>query len=723
MNEIAMNQSEFVAEEEDIDLLSYWRTLVKHRWSILGLAFVFGLIAILVAYNMTPVYQSTATIMIQSEKPKLLSIQDIYSDQGPNDDFLQTQTEILKSRQIAEKVVDKLGLTNNPLLDPRQRKPSFWEKILPSSKEEILRDAAVRKFVAAEIEKNLRIEPVSNSMVVKIRFDSPDRNLAASVPNAVAEAFIESDLEAKMQMTQKANEWLTQRMSGLRAKLEASEKALQDYRVKANIVDTKGIALNGAGKQLDEISTNLINARQRLAEAAAAYDQVKNLRGEQVSAYESVPAVLKNPLFIQAKEAESKAEQKVAELSQRYGSMHPKMIAARSDLNAAKNNLKLQINSVVGAIQKEYEMARANEAAAEQAQFQMRSDIQSMSGKEFQLNVLQRDVDSNRQLYDLFMNRAKEMNVGANLQTTIARIIDPSIPSGQPYKPKKGMIVGMAVVLGMVFGVMLAFLLEYLDNTVKTREDVEKKVGVGVLGTVQLLEKTVKEPKRAFLDEPGSAFSESVRSIRTGVLLSALDNPHKVIMVTSSVPQEGKSTISVNLAFSLGQMKKVLLLEADLRRPSIGKVLNDDPNAPGLLDFLAGTAELKSCIHKTESPNVFLMPSGELLTNPLELLSSRRFGDMLDKLAETFDMVVIDSPPVVSVSDSLVLSRHVNAVAYVVRADETPYQLARSGIRRLIEVNAPILGVILNCADLKQAEAYGTYQAYGYAGSYGAVKS
>ena len=726
MSEIALNQQELVAEEEEIDLLSYWRTLVKYKWGILGLAFVSGLVATLVAYNMTPVYQSTASIMIQNEKPKILSIHEIYADQGPNDDFLQTQIEILKSRQIAERVVAKLDLAKNPLLDPRQQKPSLWRKWFPSSRDDQkLTDEAVSKMIASEIESGLKIEPVRNSTVVKISFDSPDKTLAARIPNAVADAYIESDLEAKVQMTQKANEWLSQRMAGLRSKLEASEQALQDYRVKANIVDTKGIALNGAGKQLDEISTNLINARQRLAEAAAAYDQVKSLRGEQVSAYESVPAVLKNPLFIQAKEAESKAEQKVAELSQRYGAMHPKMIAARSDLNAAKNNLKLQINAVVGAIQKEYEMARANEAAAEEAQSQVRSDIQNMSKKEFQLNVLQRDVDSNRQLYDLFMNRAKEMNVGANLQSTIARIIDPSLPSGQPYKPKKATIIGIAVALGVILGVMLAFLLEYLDNTVKNREDVENKVGVGVLGMVQLLDKDVKEPKRAFIENQGSEFSESIRSIRTGVLLSALDNPHKVIMVTSSIPQEGKSTISVNLAFALGQMKKVLLLEADLRRPSIGKVLHDDPGAPGLLDFLAGTSDLKNCIHKTESQNVFLMPSGQLLTNPLELLSSRRFSDMLEKLSETFDMVVIDSPPVVSVSDSLVLSKHVSAVAYVVKADETPYQLARSGIRRLMEFNAPVLGVILNCADLKHAQGYGSYdyQSYGYVGTYATSKA
>lgn len=712
---------DYTPQEEEFDLLVYWRTLVKHRWSIIGLAFAAGLLATLIAYNMTPIYRSAASIMIQTEKAKILSIEDIYNGQQTGEDFFNTQVEVLKSRDLAERVVKKLDLVNNPVMDPRQVKPPFWKKWLLSETVKPISDIEATKIVTAEFEGGLTIEPVVNSQIIKISYDSPDKKLAAEIPNALAEAYIESDLEAKVQMTQKANSWLTQRMGELRAKLEASEQALQSYREQANIVDTKGIALNGAGKQLDEISSNLINARQRLSEAESAYNQVRNLNGQPLAAYESVPAVLKNALFLQAKDAESKAEQKVAELSQRYASLHPKMIAAQSDLKAAKDNLRMQIDAVVGAIQKEYEMAKANEVAAQRAQGQVRSDIQVTSKKEFQLNVLQRDVDSNRQLYELFMNRAKETNVGASLQSTIARIIDPSIVSDRPFKPQKGLIVGVAIVLGLMLGVMLAFLLEYLDNTVKNREDVENKIGLNVLGSVQMLEKSGSEPKRAFLDEPGSSFSESIRSIRTGVLLSALDDPHKVIMVTSSVPQEGKSTISVNLAFALGQMKKVLLLEADLRRPSIGKVLHDDPSAPGLLDFLAGTADLKSCIHKTANPNVFLIPSGQLLTNPLELLSSRRFGEMIDKLSETFEMVVIDSPPVVSVSDSLVLSGHVSAVVYIVRADETPYQLARAGIRRLQDVNAPLLGIILNGADIKQAEGYGAY-GYGY-GGYGEAKA
>ncbi len=719
MNEFSPDQPQPIEKREKKDFLQYWRILVRHKLSILGLAFISVLVTTLVVYNMTPIYRSTATIMIQPDSPKILSIQDIYNaERVGGEGFLQTQIQVLKSREIAERVAKKLGLEKSSLFIPARQSTMFWDKWFSASAMKPVPESEKFKIIVARLEGGLSISTVQNSgQIIKISFDSSDRDLAASIPNAYAEAYIESDLEAKVQMMQKANAWLIQRLGDLKKKLDASEQALQAYRVQANIVDTKGIALNGAGKQLDEISSNLIAARQRLAEAQVVYYQVENLEGQPLPAYESIPAVLRNTLYIQAKEAESKAEQKVAELRQRYGSMHPRMIAAQSDLRIAENNLKVQIAAVVGAIKKDYEMAKANEIAAEQAQGQVRSDIQNMSRKEFQLNVLQRDVDGNRQLYDLFMNRAKEMNVGANLQSTIARVIDPSIPADRPFKPDKKKIIGMSLVIGLALGIALSFLFEYLNNTLKNREDVEEKVGMNTLGVIHMLgAKSSDDAKRMFLDHPNSEFSESVRSIRTGVLLSSLDEPHKVVMVTSSLPQEGKSTLSVNLAFAVGQMKKVLLLEADLRRPSIADILHDDPSMPGLLEYLVGTAGLDQCIHKTESGNVSLIPCGKLLTNPLELISSRRFGEMLEKLSAMFEMVVIDSPPVVSVSDSLVLSRHASAVIYVVRADETPYQMVRSGIRRLRDVDAPLLGVVLNCADLKAEEGYG---AYGYRYGYG----
>jgi succinoglycan biosynthesis transport protein ExoP len=711
--------------DAETNLMDYFYLALKHQRSILWFVGLAVLLTMLVVFEMTPVYRSVASIEITAEKPKPLTTADLYNDSVHlGDDYIRTQMEILKSRVLAEKVISKLELDKHPAMESGEftlASLKFWKSWFPAPTEEDLHGALVKRFSDA-----LTIEQVRNSQVVKISFESPNRELAANVPNALAELYIENDLETKVQMMQKANGWLTRRMGGMRSNLEASEAALQNYREQKNIVDTKGVALNGASAQLDKISTNVITSRQQLSEAQNAYNQVKNLKGQPPSAFESIPAVLKSLLYQQTKAAEVRAENNVASLKDRYGSQHPKMVAAQAELAESKDSLARQVQSIVAGIEKEYEVAKENNRSAESTQSQVKSEIQNVNRKEFQLSVLQRDVDSNRQLYDQFMSRAKENNVGANLETTVAHIIDPAIPTKNPVKPQKGLIFGVVLVLGPVLGMMLAFLLEILDSTIKNAFEVESKLGMPMLGVVQILEPKKKRAKgvtsydaaMSFLKDSHSSFSESFRTIRTGVLLSAIDQPHKIIMVTSSLPQEGKTTVAINLASALAQMKRVLMVDADLRMPTVGKSFGEDPGKPGLLDVLVGTSTLAQAIHSTPSPNLFVLPSGKLLTNPLELVSSVRFEEALATLKGQFDMIVLDCPPVMLVSDSLVLSRQVDAVVYVIRADQTTRQQALSGLKRLQDVNAPLLGVVLNLVDLEKVERYskykGGYYSYGY---------
>jgi capsular exopolysaccharide synthesis family protein len=273
----------------------------------------------------------------------------------------------------------------------------------------------------------------------------------------------------------------------------------------------------------------------------------------------------------------------------------------------------------------------------------------------------------------------------------------------------------------MLAGIAMVFVLDYLDNTLHSVHDVERRLGVEVLGTVQVLDEGAlgdKPAAHAFISDPNSLFSESIRSVRTSVLLSAIDEPHRVVMLTSTVPSEGKTTVSINLAFALGQMKKVLLVDGDLRRPSLAKSLGGLDGVRGLVDYLAEDATLEECIQPTDSPNVFVLTAGKNLSSPLELLSSQRFGETIAKVKEMFDMVIIDCPPLKPVSDSLVISRYANAVLYVVKADSTPHQLASAAIRRLQGIEAPLLGVILNQLDNKRTDRYGHYSSQ-YEYSYG----
>jgi capsular exopolysaccharide synthesis family protein len=558
--------------------------------------------------------------------------------------------------------------------------------------------------------------------------------LAAKVPNTLAEIYIESDLESRMAMTQKASEWLRERMGELRAKVDASERALQDFRDREHIVDAKGVAMSGASRQLEEVTKGLVEARQRRAEAESAYALVQQIRnGKAAISYDSIPAVLKNPLVQRMKEQEGDAEKRLSDAAKRYGPEHPKMIQARAELDAAKQNTRQQIEAVVAGIAKDYEVAKANEAAVERALAQSKSDIQGLNRKEFQLGILDRDVQQNRNLYEMFVNRLKETTATGDMQSTIARVVDPAIVPTLPYAPKKLQIVAITSFVTLILAALLALLLDRLSNTLNSTSDVEQRLGVPALGVLQKIKGFVKKgfiSELAFFNDTQSTFAEAVRTVRTSVLMSSLDDLHKVVVITSSVPEEGKTTLSFNLACALGQVKKVLLVDADLRRPKIGKLVGRDRKAPGLADLVAGQAQVSQCVFFDDRAGIHILPAGTVPPNPLELLSSKRFADVLTKLKEAFDIVIVDSAPLQLVSDAQVLSQFASSVIYVVKADSTPYQVAQNGIKKLRRVDAPILGVVLNQLDLEKAEkyygeysgykSYKGYKKYGYTKTYGA---
>lgn len=720
-------------QEETLDLVEYWRSITKRKWGILGLVLLVAVITTLVVFAMRPTYRATTTVLIEQGKNKVVSIEEVYNNMvnGAQREYFQTQVEILKSRELAERVVKKLGLTKHPDFDPRlESNQSFYTRVIggllsdgkEATEEQILKD------VVSRFREGLSIQPVRNSQLAQISFESQDRELSAKVTNTLAEVYIDSDLEARLAMTQKASAWLTERLGDLRKKLDESEKALQDYRDRERIVDAKGVALSGASKQLEELTRSLVESRQKRAEAEAAYNQVQAIRqGKSQAGYESVPAVLRHPLVQKLKELEAEAERKLSDASKRYGAEHPKMIQANSELAAARENTRRQIDLVVAGISKEYEVARSNEQAVSSALAQSKGDIQSLNRKEFQLGVLEREAQQNRQLYDMFVARFKETNAAGDLQSTVARIIDPAVVPSRPFSPKKAQIIGIASVVTLVVALMLALLLDRLNNTVNTTSEVESRLGLPLLGYLQKLpggEKKGFHSELAFFNDSQSLFAESIRTVRTGVLMSALDTPHKIVVVTSSVPGEGKTTVSFNLACAMAQVKKTLLIDADMRRPKIGKLLGRDGGAPGLSSLVSGTAQAAQCIFQDSKSGAYFMTAGAVPPNPLELLTSKRFIEVLEKLKESFEVIIIDSPPLHMVSDSLVLAQHATSMIYVVKADSTPHPVARGCIKRLRMVDAPLAGVVLNQLDIeKAARYYGEYGGYGYkqykGGTYG----
>ena len=711
--------------EEVIDLRQYWQTIMQHKAGILSFSFVVTLLTILVVYSMTPVYRATATLLIESQQAKVVSIEEIYGLDSSNTEYYLTQFEILKSRRLAENVIRQYNLVEHPEFNQTPFISFSWRDIaaqfMPDlAAQEPSQEDVFQGVVDAFIGR-LSIAPVRKTQLVKISFDAFDRVFAAKIANAIGEAYIDSNLEAKLSLTIKATSWLNERLGGLKEKLSQSEQTLQAFRDHEQIVGSGG-GLDIANRELDLLAAKLVDSKRARLEVEGLYSEIKAMGANApAETYESIPAVLRHPVIQSYKESMLKVEQKKSELSKRYGFKHPKMIAVNAELSSARSLLNTQIMSVVRGIENKYRIARQSERALQGSMGKNKQNIQGLMGKSYQLKELEQEVKTNRALYDSFFTRLNETTATSSLESANARLSDPAVAPRIPAKPKKKLIVILSLLVSLMFAVVCAFLLESLNNSIKTAADVQEKLAQAMLGLLpELKDKAERASYLQYIEEPKSGFSESVRTIRTGLVLSSLDNPHKVIAVTSTVPGEGKTSVAFSLAYSLGQLERVLLIDADMRRPSIGKFLAYASGAPGLSNLVAGTATLEECIHSHEQTGIDVMSSGIIPPNPLELLSSQRFATVLQELEGRYDRIVIDTAPCQAVSDALVLSKLIGSMVYVVKADDTSASQVKAGLKRLLDVEAPVAGVVLNRVSVDKGSRYyaegyaGYYDVYGY---------
>ncbi|ALG67528.1 GumC family protein [Beggiatoa leptomitoformis] len=720
-----LTSSEFTnsVDENEVDLRVYLNIINRYKWRILRLTLLIGLLAWLISYTLQPIYTATTTFLINVESPNIVSVQEF----SVRNDQMKTQIDILSSMQVWEETVARIQKQFPEKFQPQPRKiPSLFG--MPLDWQTWLSDwgistTPVPPTNALEPPRlpskgYLVIQDTKGSQIVAIAYDSPDPELASAIPNTLAEVYVENDLESRLQMTQKATVWLTERLDGLRGKLEDSEKNLQGFTESQKLVDVAGVK-SVASQELSQISLDLGSARRKLAETSNMYEQIQRAKGKPLDVLVTIPAVFADPLVGSLKSTEVGLEQKASELGKRYGSQHPEMIAVKTELETNRANLARAVQRIIDSVTKQYEVDRANVATLDRSMRQKEGEIQSINRKQYDLGVRQRDVEANRQLYDMFLARFKETGVTQTEQKTIGRIVDAAVTPTTAYKPKKLKLVAVAMIAGLLFSIFLAFLLEHLNNTLKHGDDVEQKLGMSLLGILPRLtnRKSKQRPLFVFVEEEHSYFAESIRSMRTGIMLSNVDNPHKTLLVTSSLPAEGKTTFATNQAFALGQLDKTVLIDADMRRPSVGKGFGLTDNAPGLSEMVAGTKPFTECIHRLEGVDIDLIPSGMLPPNPLELLSSQHFAEVLKELEKQYKYVVIDSAPIHAVSDALMIAKVASAVIYVTKADFTPYQLIRGDIRRLMLINKTPIGVVLNQVIPKElSRYYGT--KYGYYGGY-----
>lgn len=718
-------------ELEIIDLGHYWYLFKLNLIKLLALSAVVTIIASLVAFKLQPVYQATTSVLIEANEAKVVAIENVYGYATDSKEYLLTQYEILSSRALAKRVVEKFNLVKTKEFNPyfkTNEPPSLISKLFrllkkDSEDKKVVSESEMLNATVSAFHASVKIKPVRMTQLVKISVESTNPKLAAKSANALAGSYIELNQDAKLGVNRQANTWLSKRLNELKQKLKDSQEKLQAYQTENNLIDVKSSSTL-VTKELETITARLVEARAKRLKLESTYSQLNRSNTPRYNQLSSLPAVLEHPLVQSLRSRETTLELKVSELSKRYGYKHPKMISIKSELNTAKKATLIQMERVAEGIENNYKAALSNEKSLQIALDDVKSKIRNVSRSESKMNEFSREVEANKELYQTFYNRVRETNVTDDLQVDNARVIDPAIAPKQPIKPNKKGIAVLSFFATLILGFALVVLVDMLNSTIKSPEDIERKLSVAMMGLIPLVVDKEAKKSLAFMmaDNTSRQFCESLRTIRTSVTLATMDHANKVLMVTSSIPSEGKSTTSINLATAYAQInEKVLLIDADMRRPNVATELNLENKGKGLSNAIIKPSQVKQFINRVEGIDLDVLASGTVYSNPLELLSSSNFSYLLKELRKSYDRIIIDTAPLQSVSDALYLSTLVDGILYVVKCESTPDKFVKTGLKRLRSSNtkAELLGVVLNQVDIKKQKDLGGgyYDYYDYEAS------
>lgn len=708
---------------ELIDLGYYFNIIKRYSFRIIALSLAFTLLVAVLVLRMTPLYTSSTTLLIESDKTNVVSIEEVYGIDTKRKDYMATQYEILKSRQIAEKTVEGLSLYSNDIFMPVVEKngPSLLSRVktllpfLPQAEPITLTDLELlerkKRRAVSLLMESTDITMMKDTQLMRISVTTESASLSALIANTIADVYIESYLQAKVDMTAKATSFLTDSIEGLKGKLDVAERNLARFYETNQVVNIDGV-VGLASDELERLNIQLSEAQIELKLNEVIYSQIKDSKAQ--SDVARLPEVLNHPAVQDVRRDEGKALAKVSELRNVYGPKHPKMIAANSELAAIRDTLSIQINDLISSITTQYESSKEKVKRLESEVNASKAAFRSLSELDNQRKALERDVDINQQLYNSFFTRLKETDELGGFETANARVLDSALPPSMPSKPNKKLFIAIAFVFSVAFGVFLAILLETLNSGIRSVEDVERKLGQRMLGLIPWLhhKKKTDLPIRSFFDGKKHQFSESVRTLRTSLSLLNLDKEQQVIMLTSSVPKEGKTTVSINLAFALGQLDKTILIDADLRRPSVGRQFNIPSYQPGVANLILKSHTFDECLVQDEESKIDILTAGTIPSNPQELLSDKGFDLLIQDLKTKYKYVVIDTAPTQAVSDSMVIANSCDSVIYVVRADSTSDKVINSGISRFLQVGHRLDGVVLNQVNLKKSDVAQRYAGF-----------
>lgn len=699
-------EPETLAPSDYLSLAAYWSVLLKRRWTVVTLALVLTTIATIASFRSTPVYCATARVEVEAETPLVQSLNEVYQKTQTDDAFLQTQIQVLKSDKLAWRTIEELRLAENPAFARPQ----------PAADQDGRKLGLINTF-----RDRLKVQLVPRTRMLLVGFDSSDPRLAAQVASALVNNYVDYNFREKYEATRQTSGWMEQQLDELKAKVEKSQQALVQYERQNQIVNT-GEKQNVLEQMLSDVSRDLTNAESEGIQKESLYRQVLANRAQ-------VASLAHSELLQRLEEKASDLRGQYSEMTAQYGPRFPRAIRLQQQLAEYQAQITREQDRVIARIGNDYNAALSRKNLAAQAFARQKEELGRLNQLLVQHNILQREFESNQQLYQSLLQKLKDATVSAGLRSTNIHVVDTALPPSEPIRPRKALNIVLGLVAGLVLGVMGAFIQEGLDRSVNSADQIENLLFTPALAVIPL-DHSSRPAARGFrgklqkrqarggseialtvVNRPKSVLAESYRALRTAVLLSSAPAAPKTVLITSAHMGEGKSVTALNLAQAMAQRKgPVLIMDCDLRKGSVARGLALSPEK-GISTVLTGAHRLEEALQQyAPQPSLWVLPCGPVPPNPAELLGSDRMAELWRELSCRYEHIVIDSPPVLLVTDATILSSLADGVILVAESGKTPRAALLRTRRILDDAGARILGVVLN----KLNQRHGGYYDYGY---------
>jgi succinoglycan biosynthesis transport protein ExoP len=720
-------------DAEEVHLRDYLDVIFRRRWLIVSFLMLTFISTLILTLASPKIYKASSFIEVSPQDQKVTKFEEVVASEVRVQEFYQTQVDLLQNSELARRVIENLELAENPIIKQAlygngnsglgARFKAFLKSMVSADKEkeaaaQIPPEAIQQQHLLKFVENNLEVSPKRNSMIIGVSFTSPDRNLSMDVVNAFVEEFVRWNMEKKIEASQLARDFLMKQIDRAKINLEKAEEDLNRFGKQAGIVSLDA-KLNSVYRQLEELNSALAVAETELIGKEAVYKQAE------IDGASALPQVMGNELIAGLKAEYARLQSEYQDLSVTFHDEYPEVKSLKTKMNSIGERIKIEENKVFLAVENEYKSALEKVKRMKARVEAQKKTAIDLNERATQYKIMAREVDTNKGIYQSLLERTKEIESMVGVSSSNIHVVNKAMLPIRPFKPKVRLNLLLAVVVGLMGGIGLAFFLEYYTDTISNPDEISDRFRIPILG-VAPLSKTDEYPvEQAFITEPQSPLSEAIRSVKMSIQLAGTADQAKSFLLTSIKPSEGKTTLAANLALAFaGAGEKVILIDADMRKPKLHKFFqgHGESFSPGLSRFLSGVSST-GLVLKNGICNLCFIPAGPSPPNPVELLVSTRFSLLIEALSRRFDRVIVDGPPYLGFADSLVISGHVGGVVLVSSMGETTRDAIRHFKKSILNAQGKILGCIINKVDVSRRFGYQPYyRYYGHYQYYGEVE-